>query len=143
MINLAKQLFFTEEKKETYKLIEAILEKYEYCKQIIKYHFKKSLTMPVEDEKRFQPSNKCWICNKLFTEEDKKVRVKVKVSHDLRLSKKVPIIFYNLRGYDDSHLIMQESEKFDAEISVIPNGLEKYMAVIINKSLFFFVIIFN
>ena len=24
--------------------------------------------------KKFQSSNKCWICNKLFTEEDKKVR---------------------------------------------------------------------
>ena len=30
--------------------------------------------MSVEDEKRFQSSNKCWICNKLFTDEDKKVR---------------------------------------------------------------------
>ena len=30
--------------------------------------------MSVDDEKRFQSSNKCWICNKLFTVEDKKVR---------------------------------------------------------------------
>ena len=32
---------------------------------------------------------------------------------------------------------MQEIDKFDAEISVIPNGLEKYMAFIINKNLVF------
>ena len=32
------------------------------------------------------------------------------------------VIFHNLRGYD-SHLIMQEIDKFDAERSVIPNGL--------------------
>ena len=30
--------------------------------------------MSIEDEKRFQSNNKSWICNKLFTEEDKKVR---------------------------------------------------------------------
>ena len=27
-----------------------------------------------EDERRFQSSNKCWICNKLFAAEDNKVR---------------------------------------------------------------------
>ena len=37
-------------------------------------HFNKNLVMSVEDETRFQSSNKCWICNKLFTDEDKKVR---------------------------------------------------------------------
>ena len=30
--------------------------------------------MSVEDERRFQSSNKCWICNNLFTAEDIKVR---------------------------------------------------------------------
>ena len=30
--------------------------------------------MSVQDKKIFQSSNKCWICNKLFTDEDKKVR---------------------------------------------------------------------
>ena len=30
--------------------------------------------MSVEDERRFQSSNKCCIRNKLFTDEDKKVR---------------------------------------------------------------------
>ena len=37
-------------------------------------YFNKNFIMSVEDEKRFQSSNKCWICNKLFTDEDKKVR---------------------------------------------------------------------
>ena len=32
---------------------------------------------------------------------------------------------------------MQEIDKFDIEISVIPNGLEKYMAFVIDKSLVF------
>ena len=34
-------------------------------------------------------------------------------------------------------LTMQEISKFDIEISVIPNGLEKYMAFTINKNLIF------
>ena len=37
-------------------------------------YFNKNFIMSVEDEKRFQSRNKCWICNKLFTDEDKKVR---------------------------------------------------------------------
>ena len=32
---------------------------------------------------------------------------------------------------------MQEISKFDVEISVIPNGLEKYMAFTIDKNLVF------
>ena len=52
------------------------------------------------------------------------------------MTKKVPLIFHNLRGYDD-YLIMEETSKFDVEISAIPNGLEKYMAFTINKNLIF------
>ena len=47
---------------------------------------------------------------------------------NVSFTKKVPVIFYNLRGYD-SHLIFRELDKFDVKISVIPNGLEKYMAL--------------
>ena len=46
---------------------------------------------------------------------------------DLQLTKKGPVIFHNLRGYD-SHLIFRYLDKFDVKTSVIPNGLEKYMA---------------
>ena len=49
----------------------------------------------------------------------------------LKLTKKNPVIFHNLKGYD-SHLIMQEIGKFDVKICVIPNGLEKDMAFTIN-----------
>ena len=57
---------------------------------------------------------------------------------NLELTKKVifPVIFHNLRGYD-SHLMVQEIDKFDAKVSVIPNGLEKYMAFLINKNMVF------
>ena len=41
--------------------------------------------------------------------------------------KKIPVIFHNLKGYD-SHLIFCELNEFDIKISLIPNGLEEYMA---------------
>ena len=46
---------------------------------------------------------------------------------NFHLTKKVPVIFHNLRGYD-SHLIFNELDKFDVKISVVPNGLEKHIA---------------
>ena len=47
------------------------------------------------------------------------------------MSKEIPVIFHNLIGYD-SHLIIKEVSKFDVKVSVIPNGLEKYMPFTIN-----------
>ena len=44
------------------------------AKKVIKKHFNKNLIMSAEDERWFQSSNKCGIRNKLFTDEDKKVR---------------------------------------------------------------------
>ena len=43
---------------------------------------------------------------------------------NLKMSKKIPVIFYNLRGYD-SHLTIKEVSKSGVKVSVIPNGLEK------------------
>ena len=103
-------------------------------------HFNKNLVVSFEDEKRFQSSNKCWICNRLFTDEDKKVRDHDHISGryggpahshcniNLKLTKKVSVIFHHLRGYC-SHLIMPEIGKFDIEISVLPNISGKNMAL--------------
>ena len=55
---------------------------------------------------------------------------------NLGLTKNVCGIFCNLRGYD-SHLIMQAIGKSDVKISVIPNGLVKYMAFTVNNNLVF------
>ena len=128
--------------------VEAILEEYDFFEKVIKKHFNKNLVMSVEDERRFQSSNECWICNKSFTDEDKKVRDHVHITGkyrgtaysncdiNLKLTKKTPVIFHNLRGYDGC-LIKQEISMCDVEISVIPKGLEKYMAFTINKNLIF------
>ena len=105
---------------------------------MIKKHFNKNLAMSAE-EKRFQLTNSCWICDELFDVGDEKVRdhchVKGKyrgAAHgscniNLKFSKNEPVIFHNLRGYD-IHLIIKEISKFDVKVSVILNGLEKYMA---------------
>ena len=55
---------------------------------------------------------------------------------NLKLTKKIPVIFHNLRGYG-SHLIIKEMNKFDVKVNVIPNGLEKYVAFTINENLVF------
>ena len=100
------------------------------------------------EEEEFQPSNSCWICDKLFDVGDGKVRDHCHITGkyssaahwscniNLKLSKKIRVIFHNLRDYD-SHLIIKEIGKFDVKVGVIPNGLEKYMAFTINKNLVF------
>ena len=52
---------------------------------------------------------------------------------NLQLTKKVFVIFCNLRGYD-SHLIFDELKNFDMKTDVIPNGLENYKAFFLNKN---------
>ena len=42
------------------------------------------------------------------------------------------LIFHNLKGYD-CHLVIKQIGKFDVKVSVIPRGLEEYMAFTINK----------
>ena len=84
-------------------------------------------------------SNSCWIFKKLIDNDEQKVRDHCQVTGkfrgaahqncnaNLQLTKKVPVIFHNLRGYN-SHLIFNELDKFDVKVKVIPNGLENYMA---------------
>ena len=101
--------------------------------------------MSEEEEHLFQQSNSCWICKKPIDNDNKKVRDHCHVTGkfrgaahsscniNLQLTKKVPIIFHSLKGYD-SHLILCELNKFDIKINVILNGLEKYMALFLNKN---------
>ena len=138
--NFSKPVFLYSTEKAVYKFIESISKEFYYCKKLMNKHFNKNLVVSFEDEKRFQSSNKCWICNKLFTDEDKKVREHDHISGryrgpahshcniNLKLTKKVSVIFHHLRGYC-SHLIMPDIGKFDIEISVLPNILEKNMAL--------------
>ena len=60
----SKKVVFIKEKNATDKFIEAIPKEYDYCKKIIKKHFKKNLVMSEEDETN--GNQKCRICNKLM-----------------------------------------------------------------------------
>ena len=114
----------------------------------MKKHFNKNLIMSEEEEHLFQQSNSCWICKKLIDNDEEKVRDHCHVTGKFRgaahwncninfqLTKKVPVIFHNLRGYN-SHLNFRELHKFSVRINVIPNGLEKYRTLFLNKSLVF------
>ena len=94
-------------------------------------HFNKNLILSEEQENLFQQSNSCWICENV--RDHCHVTGKFRgTTHgncniNLQLTKKVPVIFHNLRGYD-SHLIFDELKNFDVKIDAIPSGLEKYMA---------------
>ena len=130
------------------KIIDCILNEYEYCKKISKNYFNKSLMITAEKEEMFQNACSCNICGKLFDLIDEKVRDHCHITGKFRgaahfscnanfkISKKVPVIFHNLKGYD-GHLIMKELSNFDVKIDVIPCGLEKYVAFIVNKWLVF------
>ena len=88
---------------------EAILKGYEYCKKVMKKHFNKNF-ITTEKEEQFQSSKTCWICEKLIDNEDKKIRDHCHINSNFRsaahwscninlqLTKKVPVIFHNLRG---------------------------------------------
>ena len=90
-------------------------------------HFNKNLIMSKEEE-QFQSSNICWICEKVIDHchTTGKFRGAAHwICHiNLQLTKKIPVIFHNLRGYD-SHLTFDELKKFDMKIDVIPNSIEK------------------
>ena len=108
----------------------------------------KNLIMSAEENELFEMTNICWICGGLIENTYNKVRDHCHITgkyrgaaHDscninLKISKNVPVIFHNLKGYD-SHLIFKELGKFDIKISVTPNGLEKYMVFTLNKNIAF------
>ena len=107
--------------------------------------------MSAEEEERFQLSNICWICNKLFDVADNKARDHCHVSEKYRgaahwscnvnfaMTEKIPVIFHNLEGYD-CHLIFKELSKFNVKITILPTGLEKYMAFTINRNIILLIV---
>ena len=146
----SKDLVLHRGKNAVFKFIQCIFKEYSYCKDVIKKHFNNNLVVTPEQNKEFEANNICWICGKLIDIDENKVR-----HHDhtkkgnnytgaahwncninLKISKKVVVIFHNFRGYD-SHLIFKELSTFDCKVSVIPNLLEKYMSFTLNRNISF------
>ena len=125
-----------------YEFIKAVLKEYKYCRKIMKKHFNENLVMTEGEEDLFQQSNNCWICKNLIDNDDGKARDHCHITSkfegtahwdcniNFQITKKVPVIFHNLKGYD-SHLIFSELNKFDVKVNVIPNGLEKIHGILI------------
>ena len=84
-------------------LLIRTVKKHEHCKKVLKKHVNKNLIMS-EEEEQFQLSNTCRICKKLVDNDAQKVTAKFRgAAHwdcniNLQLTKKVPLIFHNLRG---------------------------------------------
>ena len=148
IINILKKINLYRGKDAVNKFINSILKEYNYCRSVVSKHFNKNLIMSAEENERFELTNICWICSKLIENSDDKVRDHCHISGkyrgaahwgcniNLKITKIVPVIFHSLKGYD-SHLIFKELSRFNMKISIIPNGLEKYMAFTINKNLVF------
>ena len=134
-------------KDAVFKFIRSIFKEYGYCRSVMKKHFNKNLVMTAEQNKEFERSNICWICGKLIDCANNTVRDHCHITGkyrgaahwscniNLEINKKVPAIFHNLKGYD-SHLIFKELNKFDCKISVVQNGLQKYMSFSVNNLIF-------
>ncbi|GBM47569.1 hypothetical protein AVEN_90276-1 [Araneus ventricosus] len=99
--------------------------------------------MNPQDELDLRSTTHCSICKKALKsdrvrEHDHQTgryRAALHSSCNLkfRLSKKIPVVFHNLKNYD-GHLIMQEIGKLkDYEISVVPTTMEKYVTFSLSK----------
>ena len=103
--------------------------------------------MTIENENNYQNSQDCWICNEKLDETKVKDYCHITGKYrgaahnqcnlNLKMPKKLPIIFHNLEGYD-GHLIFKELNNFDnIDIQVIPKTSEKYMSIIVNRNIVF------
>ena len=105
--------------------------------------------MTIEDEENYQNSQNCWICDQKIINNKDKVRdhfhitgkyrgsAHKKCNSELRIPRKLPIIFHNLEGYD-GHLIFRELNNFkDIDVQVIPKTDKRYMSIIVNRNIIF------
>ena len=96
------------------------------------------IVMTKKDNEDFENLTKCWISDKAYFDSNVKVRDHCYITGkyrcsahrdcniNVKLNRKSYVVFHNLKNHA-SHLITQELGKFNLKISVIPNGLEKYI----------------
>ena len=94
----------------------------------MKKHFNKELAMTKQDNKNFENSSKCWICDNNYIDKDVKLRYHCHITGkyrgsahrdcniNVKLNHKIPAIFHNLKNYN-SHLVMQKLGKFNLKMS--------------------------
>ena len=103
--------------------------------------------MTIENENNYQNSERCWICNEKIIKDKVRDHCHVtskyrgaahkKCNSELRMPRKLPIIFHNLEGYD-GYISFRELNNFkDIGIQVIPKTNERYMSIVVNNSIVF------
>ena len=108
-----------------------------------------SMNLFSEDQINHNNTTNCYVCECSFTIENRKVKDHCHVTGSYRgascnicnlgmkLTKTIPVIFHNLKGYD-SHLLLPELGKFNKKISIIPNNMQTYMSFSVgNKTSYF------
>ena len=135
-----------------------MFEEVKDCQEVISEKAKRRLVMTFKDEKDFQSSKKCWICQRQYKGDEgenipvrghchitgkypgsahKKCNLKLQISAE---KIKIPVFFHNLKGYD-SHFIIEKLgdiiKKEPLNVDVIATNAEKYMAIYLDKHLAF------
>ena len=148
------------------KFIMKMLSEVEDCQRIVKEEFQKPLNMSVQNERDFQNSTVCHICERRFKPKDlvilddgdimNKVRDHCHITGEYRGAAhrdcnlkwaisseklKIPVIFHNLKGYD-CHFIMQKigdliRRDVNINVGVIASNFEKYIGFRLGNDLTF------
>ena len=140
------------------KFIQYLFEEVKDCQKVISERAKRRLVMTFEDEKDFQTSKKCWICERQYkADEEENIPVRDhchmtgkypgsahrKCNLKLQISAekiKITVVFHNLKSYE-SHFIIQKLgdiiKEEPLDIKVIASNAEKYMAIYLGKHLAF------
>ena len=113
-------------------------EEKEILEKLIKFQ-KTPLNLSYEEEIHHGKATKCYVCDCSFTDENCKVHDHChvlgnyrgaacnKCNLGMKMTKTIPVIFHNLKGYD-SHLLLPELGKFNKKISIIPINMQTYMS---------------
>lgn len=117
------------------RFLEKMFEEVRSCQKVMREHFVKPLEMTASDERDFQNSTSCHICEKKYKPEEYNLRVRdhchitgkyrgsAHNNCNLKLQIepekiKIPVIFHNLKGYD-CHFIMQKIRKMINDKSIV------------------------
>ena len=113
-----------------------------YCSTVVKSEFNKPLGMSEKCHEDFNNSTKFLVCKRAYEEGEVNIKDHNQITGsthqecnlNLILSKKIPIVFYNLQNYD-SHLIFPEIGKYNFNINIIPKTIKNIRVLLFNNLL--------